>query len=544
MIIGDNMKDKKKIILSVVVVLIILIIGGTSFYAFRKFKENKEKEKLLLEIKNSYAPMVQLEKEKDLYTLKEETYQKIGTVSKGAIVPLVKKEIKSTEDIYYQIQDTNYYIDYQNLKQIDTILKDNPLDHYVTTKKIKTSKANLYQNEKLVLEIEDSFEFDVLMVEEEKYYVKFLNQIYYIKDNYEVEDKEITKNLLKDISVLNFSNDISDSKLEEVLKYLRENNYESINIEDFVRWVSRKVNLEEKKILLLSYQELEESKLNLLKQYEYSVFNPMNVIEFSSGDTKLKIGDTKYYKYEINSNTTLDRVKDMLNGIKEVKTANQGIAVLNYHFFYDGNIEACNETICLDISNFRKQLDYLKNNGYKTLTMQEFNDWMDRKITLPEKSVLLTIDDGAMGTSKINGNKLIPILEEYQIHATLFLITGWWDVANYQSEYLEVYSHGDELHHNNFCRNGSCGFKGLSLSKEELVQDLNISIQKLGKSLAFCYPFYAKNNTMVEALKETGFELAFIGGNKKATQSSNKYSIPRYVVYKNTSLNSFIQMIN
>ena len=365
-----------------------------------------------------------------------------------------------------------------------------------------------------------------------------------IKEDYEIVEKDVPKNLLKDISVFNFSNDISDTKLDEVLKYLSENNYETISIEDFIRWISGKVNLEEKKILLLSYKELEESKLNLLKQYGYFVFNPTNIIEFTSGDTKLKIGDTKYYRYEIDSTTTLDRVTDMLNGVKEAIQKNQGIAVLNYHFFYDGNKESCNETICLDISNFRKQLDYLKNNGYKTLTMQEFNDWMDRKISLPQKSVLLTVDDGAMGTSKINGNKLIPILEEYQMHATLFLITGWWDVANYQSEYLEVYSHGDELHHNNFCRNGSCGFKGLYLSKEELVQDLNISIQKLGKSLAFCYPFYAKNNTMAEALQETGFELAFIGGNKKATQSNNKYSIPRYVVYKNTSLNSFIQMIS
>lgn len=535
------MKNKKRIVLGV---LIVLIIGGISFYIFSRIQKNKEKEKLLLEIKNSYAPIVKIEKNKKIYTQSNNTYQEIGTLSKGTTVPLVKKEVDNIEDIYYQIQDTNYYIDYRNLKKEDSNIEDTTLDHYLATQKIKTKKAKLYQNEKLMLEIEDNFEFDVLMKENERYYIKFLNQIYYIQENYELTEKELAINLLKDISILNFSNDISDSKLEEVLKYLRENNYQSIGIEDFERWVQGKINLEDKKVLFLSYQELSEEKKNLFHKYEFSICINPTTISFESGDTKVTVGDSKYYKYEIYSTTTLDRIKDMLNGIKEVKRNDQKIAVLNYHFFYDGNTEACNESICLDISNFRKQLDYLKNNGYKTLTMQEFNDWMDKKISLPEKSVLLTIDDGAMGTSKINGNKLIPILEEYQMYATLFLITGWWDISNYQSEYLEVYSHGDELHHNNFCRNGSCGFKGLYLSKEELVQDLNISIQKLGKSLAFCYPFYAKNNTMIEALQETGFQLAFVGGNKKVTQSNNKYSIPRYVVYKNTSLNSFIQMVN
>ena len=127
--------------------------------------------------------------------------------------------------------------------------------------------------------------------------------------------------------------------------------------------------------------------------------------------------------------------------------------------------------------------------------------------------------------------------------ATLFLITGWWDKANYQSNYLEIHSHGDELHHNNFCRNGKCGFKGLYLTKEELKADLQLSVNKIGTNLAFCYPFYAKNNTMIEALKETGFSLAFVGGNRKARQSDNKYAVPRYVVYKNTSLNSFIKQL-
>lgn len=535
------MKNKKIfLIIGIIVVTIFIIISG--FIIYNKILENKENNRITNEIKNSYSENVITTKSKNIYIKKNNEYKKIGKISKDTIIPLVEKEIIDKDDVYYQINDTEYYINYKNIKKKKDYKRDTSLDKYLVTQTIKTTKTNLYQNNELKIELDNSLEFDVLSTVNKTYYVKYLNNIYYIKDNYELIDKKIDVNILKDISVLNFSDDISSTKLEEVLKYLKENNYESINIDDFKLWINGNVNLIDKKVLLLSYKKLDEKKLEIVKKYNLDICTSFEEVNFTSGDTKLKIGDTKYYKYEINSNTTLTRIKDMLNGIKEVKL--QKIAVLNYHFFYDSKIgEACNESICLDISNFRKQLDYLKNNGYKTLTTKEFNDWMDKKIKLPIKSVLITIDDGAMGTSFINGNKLIPILEEYKMHATLFLISGWWDVNNYKSKYLEIQSHGDELHHSNFCKNGKCGYKGTLLTKEELKLDLNTSINKIGTNLAFCYPFYQKNNTMVSALKETGFKLAFVGGNKKASQSDNKYSIPRYIIYKNTSLNSFINMV-
>lgn len=536
---------KKKIKVFLVILIVGLVICGTgALIIYHKYKEKEENERIISEIKDSYSSFVITTQRKDIYIKRDNDYQKIGDINQNTILPLMEKEIVDKNDIYYQIDGTDYYIDYMFLIEKADFTEDVSLDKYLSTQTIHTTKTNLYQDGKLQIELNQELTFDVLLVADGKYYVKYLGGLYYIEDSYSIAKKELEVNVLEDISVLNFSDDISIAKLEEVLKYLRENDYDSITIDDFKLWISGNVELEAKKILLLSYQELDSEKQQLLSKYQYQVCTNLDNISFTSGDTKLKVGDTKYYKYEIYSTTSIDRVIDMLNGIKEKKIENQQITVLNYHFFYDSSIgESCNESICLDVSNFREQLDYLKNNGYKTLTMQEFNDWMDKKITLPEKSVLITIDDGAMGTSAINGNKLIPILEEYQMHATLFLITGWWNKENYQSEYLEIESHGNELHHNDYCNDNGCGYKGLKLSKEELVEDLKLSIERIGSNLAFCYPFYAKNETMVEALKETGFQLAFVGGNRKAKQTDNKYAVPRYVVYKNTSLNSFVSMV-
>lgn len=223
----------------------------------------------------------------------------------------------------------------------------------------------------------------------------------------------------------------------------------------------------------------------------------------------------------------------------------QKIAVLNYHFFFDSSVgDVCNDGNCEDVKDFREQLDYLRDNNYKTLTMKEFRDWMYGAIEIPDKSVLITVDDGAMGTGKENGNKLIPILEEYKMHATLFLITGWWDINNYKSDYLDIESHTHNMHTERFCEGVTRGAQMLCQSNEEVLNDLKTSISVTNSKLAFCFPFYAYNDNAIRLVQEAGFELAFIGGGYKVSRSTDKYHIPRYQIKQSTSLQTFINYVS
>ena len=227
---------------------------------------------------------------------------------------------------------------------------------------------------------------------------------------------------------------------------------------------------------------------------------------------------------------------------KPIVTNNNGkVAVLNYHFFYENESEGCNESICEKMSRFREQLQYLNDNGFKTLTMKEFVSWMYGEIDIPEKSVLITVDDGAHGTGMHNGNHLIPVLEEYNVHATLFLITGWWDIGNYSSPNLEVESHTHDLHIEE-----NCGYRSKvnCVPYETLLMDLKKSIEITNSSLAFCFPFYEYTTSSINAVKEAGFKVAFTKGNRKASRSDDKYKIPRYIIYDSTSLQEFIKMVN
>lgn len=241
-----------------------------------------------------------------------------------------------------------------------------------------------------------------------------------------------------------------------------------------------------------------------------------------------------------NENTIKRKVE-----VKErpIINSKKGVAVLNYHFFF-GEGESCNQGICLSTTKFEEQLKYLKENNYKTLTMDEFVKWMYGEIEVPDKSVLLTIDDGAMGTGFHNGNKLIPLLEKYQIHATLFLITGWWDISNYKSSYLDVESHTNDMHTEGKCSGVSRGAQMLCSNDETILEDLNKSISITGSKKAFCYPFYTYDERTMNLVKQAGFKVAFAGGSRKATRNSNKYAIPRYPIQSSITLNTFINIIS
>lgn len=263
------------------------------------------------------------------------------------------------------------------------------------------------------------------------------------------------------------------------------------------------------------------------------------VIDASNLDTE-KAGIYKI-KYTVkDSSNNEDEIERTVKVAK--KLSNNGrVPVLNYHFFYKEWSEDCHEDLCLQIDKFRQQLQYLKDNDYYTLTIEEFTKWMYGEIDIPEKSILITVDDGAHGTSKINGNHLIPILEEYKMHATLFLITGWWDIENYRSEYLDVQSHTNNLHTGGMCSyrsNVNC------ISHDELVKDLKKSIDVVKDTNSFCFPFYEYTDASIQAVKDAGFRIAFVGGGRKASRSDNKYKIPRYPIHDSTTLEQFKKFVS
>lgn len=486
-------------------------------------------------INSNYSDYVITNLESNIYKLNNNHLEKSGKVSKDIVLNLNGKYHKR----YFRISDTSYYIKYDDVKAIDK-KDDISIDKYVSNKMIKVNDTlKLYYNDNSYIELYDDNLIDLLQEKDNKYYVRFNNQIYYVDKDEKIMviDNDNVINSTDYISVLYFE-DISNEEVINKLEYLKNNNYLNITINDYVLWRKGLINLPENTVLIIVKDYFEQldnyDYINKREDFKYKLIN-------DNKPSSREIEDSMS-NYIVTDETTDKQFDDMLLGkviiIGPVATK---VAVLNYHFFYDkSNNEWCNEALCLDIKDFEEQLIYLKNNEYKTLTMDEFKKWMYGEIDVPEKSVLLTIDDGAKGTD----THLIRLLEKYDMHGTLFLITAWWPKENYLSNNLEVESHGYDIHHSGYCKGVTRGAKGLCLSSEELLEDLNKSIEILNTNIAFCFPFYAYNESAISTVKEAGFKIAFVGGNRKATRDDDKYKIPRYPVYKYTSLSEFIDMIS
>ena len=79
-----------------------------------------------------------------------------------------------------------------------------------------------------------------------------------------------------------------------------------------------------------------------------------------------------------------------------------------------------------------------------------------------------------------------------------------------------------------------------------VVEDLKKSRESLNNTTYFCYPFYEYNNHAIESLKKAGFTMALAGqiGDVKVRVGTNKFKVPRYVIYNTTGVESLGRMIN
>ena len=253
------------------------------------------------------------------------------------------------------------------------------------------------------------------------------------------------------------------------------------------------------------------------------------------------IKDTNKYGVEF-ANQVLYVNKDEVNIIDKDNTELQNtnsIGVLNYHFFYDDSVESernnCNQSICTSTTQFKKDLDYIKHNNYFTPTMEELEMYIDGKIQLP-KSIVITIDDG--WRVKLGSD----LLTEYQLNATVFLVTSWYDPKSYVTDYVEVHSHSDNMHNQGDCSMGQGG--GIQCQAEDyILNNIKKRKEKLNGSKVFCYPFYEYNDYSISMLKKAGYTMAFAGestgSNNMVQVGSNKYSLPRFIIVNYTTMEDF-----
>ena len=215
------------------------------------------------------------------------------------------------------------------------------------------------------------------------------------------------------------------------------------------------------------------------------------------------------------------------------------IPVLIYHHFYsDDDKEKYEKEKDYSVreSAFDKQMKYLHDNGYKSLSAEKFLCWKKKECKIPEKSFLITIDDGQKSVLKYAA----PILKKYNFKAISFVITSRindfateYDPSKYQYLSKEELVKNDVIiwgSHSHKMHEMKDGKKILySMNYEQIKEDLKLSKEILNTKYFAC-PFNTYNNDLIHALEENGYELGFRGQSRKTTQSENRFMNSRIFV--------------
>ncbi len=244
----------------------------------------------------------------------------------------------------------------------------------------------------------------------------------------------------------------------------------------------------------------------------------------------------------------------------------ENIPVLLYHSIKEEMEENDSLSMVVTASKFENDLKYLKEKGYKPISLDDLaRAYEDPKYKLPKKPILITFDDGY----RDNYDIAFPILKEYNMKASIFTIV-WsvgrdsfvlndkpiiphfsWDQGRemVESGLIDLGSHTFDMHspeglsygYETPCGLGLDQIKGESDEDyyariyEDIKKSKDIMEENLGHQVNYlAYPYGVYNDTVISILEDLGFRLAFVIDSEEASKS--RYEIVRISVTNGLNL--------
>ena len=202
----------------------------------------------------------------------------------------------------------------------------------------------------------------------------------------------------------------------------------------------------------------------------------------------------------------------------------EGFPILEYHMVTE-NPHPDAKPYVVPPEDFAEQLDYLAEEGYTTITPQDYARARKGKQQLPEKPIILTFDDGY----EDNWRVVLPMLEERGMKAVFYMVTNsigkpgyltWDNLFDMERRGMEIGSH--TANH----------LPLTTLSPEKQREELRLSKLMLEwkgmKTIySFSYPNGSYNAGVVAMLAEEEYLTAVTGEAGLNTLETNPYLLRR-----------------
>lgn len=194
---------------------------------------------------------------------------------------------------------------------------------------------------------------------------------------------------------------------------------------------------------------------------------------------------------------------------------------------------------------FEWQMQYLKDNGYHSVSISAVMDYFEKGQPLPDKPVVITMDDGY----RDNFLYALPILEKFGFTATVFITTNtiapegvnnnmltWSMVKEMSKRGITIGCH--TLDHPQLTRvNYNEAWRQIADAKNAIEENLGSKVD------VFAYPYGSHDSCVENIVKESGFRAAVTVNPKPVTSAENPFALNRMGIYSNLSRDGFINKL-
>jgi peptidoglycan/xylan/chitin deacetylase (PgdA/CDA1 family) len=255
------------------------------------------------------------------------------------------------------------------------------------------------------------------------------------------------------------------------------------------------------------------------------------VVTASTGDTWAGLAQTylgdrgkAWYIAQYNNQIALDKNAKVV--IPLVPMNQGGLTAKGYQtvpiLVYSNISKNVTDNATVSLSSFAAHMEYIKENGYVTISFDQFRQFLDFKDQLPPKAVILTFDSGQRWVYEM----AMPLLLQYQFRAALFVPTQaigkpdaltWSELAQLAEAGFDIGTSGHTSHSLIANSDNAKTDVWLNALEQEISSAVKIVKSHLDMTCRyFAYPDGETNDMLISFLKQYGFTLGFTrkpGGN-------------------------------
>jgi peptidoglycan/xylan/chitin deacetylase (PgdA/CDA1 family) len=203
----------------------------------------------------------------------------------------------------------------------------------------------------------------------------------------------------------------------------------------------------------------------------------------------------------------------------------------------------------LGVKKFEEHMRYLRGEGYRVVSLRRFIEAVTMRRQLPQKSVVLTFDDGYKSFRQYAA----PLLKDLGFTATLFVYLdyvgggrnalSWQDLKELAADGFDVQAHSKT--HGDLRRGTRESEAQYAQRMEtELGQPLSRLRQQIGPADALAYPYGYWDENLLRQVRRHGYVAGFTVRRQANPVFVAPFRINRSQIYGEMTLDEFIRNLN